>query len=88
MTRAELEKLVRELAKLPNETEWVEFKLNNANPEEIGNDISALSNGAALHEKDRAYIVFGVDDKTHNIIGTKFKPRLAKKGNEELVVVL
>ena len=28
--------LVRELRTLPQETEWVEFKVNNANPVEIG----------------------------------------------------
>lgn len=84
MKQEKLEKLVSELAKLPNETEWVEFKLNNTNPEEIGSDISALSNGAALHEKDRAYIIFGIDDEKHSIVGTTFKPRQAKRGNEEL----
>ena len=78
MTKNELEKLVSELVKLKNETEWVEFKLNNTNPEEIGKDISALSNGAALHEKDRAYIVFGINDETHAIIGTTFKPKRQK----------
>ena len=31
-----LQHLVRELAALPKETEWVEFKENNANPEDIG----------------------------------------------------
>lgn len=28
--------LVRELCKLPHETEWVEFKVNNADPHETG----------------------------------------------------
>lgn len=84
MMKEELEKLVSGLVKLPNETEWVEFKHNNDNPEEIGEAISALSNGAALHEKERAYIVFGVDNITHDIIGTTFEPRRAKRGNEEL----
>ena len=28
--------LVRELVKLPTELPWVEFKQNNANPQEIG----------------------------------------------------
>ena len=30
-----LQSLVRELAKLPNETEWVEFKCNNKQPQMI-----------------------------------------------------
>jgi len=84
MTPEESEKLVIGLTKLSSETEWVEFKLNNANPDEIGKDISALSNGAALHEKERAYIVFGIADATHDIVGTTFKPRQTKRGNEEI----
>ena len=39
--------LLHELRQLPKETEWVEFKCNNANPEEIGEYISALANSAA-----------------------------------------
>ena len=37
-----LESLVRELAKLPTEVEWVEFKCNNKEPERIAkfNNIS------------------------------------------------
>ena len=35
--------LVRELCNLPAETELVEFKRNNSNPQEIGEYISALA---------------------------------------------
>ena len=34
--------ILSELRKLPKETEWVEFKHNNDNPEEIGEYLSAL----------------------------------------------
>ena len=51
--------LVRELCNLPGETEWVEFKENNADPETIGKNISALANSAALEGKAFAYIVWG-----------------------------
>jgi len=40
--------LLHELRQLPKETEWVEFKCNYANPEKIGEYISALANSAAL----------------------------------------
>lgn len=40
--------LLRELCKLPQETEWVEFKENAADPHDIGEYISALANSAAL----------------------------------------
>jgi len=36
--------LIRELISLPNETEWVEFKHNNDEPQMIGEYISALGN--------------------------------------------
>ena len=45
---AYLRGLVRELCKLPHETEWVEFKINNKDPQEVGEYLSALSNSAAL----------------------------------------
>ena len=76
--------LVRELCKLPRETEWVEFKVNNAEPKEIGEYLSALANSAALVGKAFAYLVWGVDDKTHQVVGTRFSLTTAKVGNEEL----
>ena len=51
--------LVRELCKLPHETEWAEFKQSNSNPQEIGEYISALANSAALEGKAFAYLVWG-----------------------------
>lgn len=79
-----LDKLVNELRKLPNELQWVEFKHNNYKPERIGKDISALANSATLCEKQRAYMIWGVDDTTHEIVGTEFNLQSLKKGNQEL----
>ena len=79
-----LRSLIGELLKLPKETPWVEFKHNNANPTEIGEYLSALSNAAALEGKSNAYVVWGVEDGSHNIVGTNFKPSQAKKSNEDL----
>ena len=50
--------LVHELRRLPHETEWVEFKTNQNNPQKIGEYISALSNGAAINNKPLAYLVW------------------------------
>lgn len=66
------------------ETEWLEFKLNYLSPENIAKDISALSNGAALYGKPFGYLIFGVDDSTHDVKGTSYNYRKEKKGNEEL----
>ena len=79
-----LDKLVLELCKLPNETPWVEFKHNNYDPEMIGKDISALANSAALHEKSAAYMLWGIHDKTHEVIGTDYDLQTLKKGNQEI----
>ncbi len=79
-----LQGLLRELLKLPKETEWVEFKHNNTNPELIGEYISALSNSSALLGKQCGYVVWGVENEGHAVIGTSFKPRLATNKNQEL----
>jgi ATP-dependent DNA helicase RecG len=81
---AYLEGLVQELCKLPKEIEWVEFKLNNDKPDEIGEYISALANTAALQGKAFAYLVWGVRNSDHELVGTTFNPMAAKVGNEEL----
>lgn len=76
--------ILTELRKLPHKTEWAEFKHNNDNPEEIGEYISALANAAALTGKVSAWLVWGLDNQTHEIIGTTFNPTSTKIGNEEL----
>lgn len=76
--------LVNELGKLPTETGWVEFKENVANPQEIGEYLSALSNTAGLDGKANAYLIWGIQDGTHEVTGTSFKPGKSKKGNENL----
>ena len=76
--------LVRELCKLTGETEWVEFKVNVRNPEEVGEYISALANSAALVGKAFAYMVWGVSDQDHAVIGTSFDPGTTRIGNEAL----
>lgn len=79
-----LEGLIYELCKLPHETEWVEFKVNQSDPNQVGEYISALANSAALCEKAFAYMVWGITDELHEIVGTNFNPALRKVGNEEL----
>ena len=76
--------LVDELRNLPKETTWLEFKENIADPERIGKYISALSNSATLACKSNGYLIWGIHDETHSIVGTKFRPSEAKKGNQEL----
>ena len=76
---------VRELCRLPAENEWVEFKVNQSAPQRIGQGISALANSAALGGQPAGYLVWGVEDGTHAIVGTRFQPRKQKKGSEPLI---
>jgi ATP-dependent DNA helicase RecG len=84
MEEKELQKLITKLLAKPKECEWIEFKHNFHSPEEIGETISALSNGACLHKKPHGFLVFGIEDGTHNILGTTFSPKTKKVKNDEL----
>ena len=77
--QANIDILVKELCKLPRETGWVEFKHNNCEPMMVGEDISALANTATLKDRDFAYMVWGVEDGTHNIVGTTVRLPMQKK---------
>lgn len=80
-----LQKLVLQLLQEPNEQEWLEFKENYHSAEEIGERISALSNGACLCNKRNGYLIFGIKDHDQSIVGTTFDPKKQKaKGNEDL----
>ncbi|HLC15577.1 MAG TPA: RNA-binding domain-containing protein [Thermodesulfovibrionia bacterium] len=78
MDEKELRQLLDNLI-ASGENECVEFKCNNDDPQSLGEYISALSNSARLHDKSNAYIVFGVEDGTHKVIGTSFRRFPAKK---------
>lgn len=88
MDAKRLTQLVNSLRAMPDETEWCELKVDNIAPDSIGAYISALSNAAALVQQPTAYLVWGIDDDTHNLAGTTFKPNAAKIGNEELTLWL
>ncbi len=81
---ANLESLVLELIKHPSELPWLEFKHNNYTPQIIGQDICALANGAALEDRHAAYFLWGIDDTTHEIVGTDYNLQNLKKGGQEL----
>ena len=74
-----LDRLIEE-----GETEYIEFKRNNNDPKMIGQRLSALSNGAALHQKNYGYLVFGIEDNSLAPVGTTVSIKNDKKGNEIL----
>lgn len=77
---------VVQLASSTHEHEIIEFKHNFHSAEEIGENLSALSNSACLRNAEQAYLIFGIEDGTQKIVGTTFKPHHKKaKGNEDLI---
>jgi ATP-dependent DNA helicase RecG len=76
--------LLNRLLKIGKETSWLEFKHNCPDERELGSYISAIANSAMLADKDRGFIVFGIQDGTLARLGTSIKPSLIKVGNEGL----
>lgn len=64
--------LIKTIVSKSAEEEWFEFKENLNDKQAIGEYISALSNAAAMCKKEFAYLIWGVSNETHEIVGTKF----------------
>lgn len=75
--------IIKDIVNHYSEEEWFEFKENWFEAHGIGEYISALSNAAALCRKDFAYLIWGINDETHEVVGTKFDFRRDVK-NEPL----
>lgn len=89
MNTQELTALLDRLLREPHETEWLEFKDSNYEPQILGEYLSALANAACLAGKPRGYLVFGIQDQTHTTVGTQFDPYTVKaKGNQDLLLWL
>lgn len=74
MEQSELKKLLQKLISTW-ENEVVEFKqvTNNYSTHDIGKYFSALANESNLRDMEKAWLVFGVKDKTHTIVGTDYR---------------
>jgi len=75
-TQDELTRLLHSLLTLPAETEIVEFKKaeNSFSDSDLGEYFSALANEANLKGVEMSWLVFGVDNNTHRVLGTNYKP--------------
>src|SRR5665647_163029 len=82
----DLYNLLLELTSYPAETPWIEFKMGKGSisNEQIGEYISAMSNGATISNKPFGYMVWGIEDVTHAIKGTNLDFSNAKQGNQNL----
>lgn len=76
MTPKQLQVTLNNLRSLSAENEVVEFKeaKNTYDFTKLGKYFSALSNEANLCGKPNAWLIFGVEDKKHTIVGSQFRP--------------
>ena len=85
MSAAELIALPDRLRAEPRESEWLEFKAKRHEPQVLGEYLSALANSACLQGKPRGYLVFGIEDGSHAVVGTAFDPQADKGKGEQLL---
>lgn len=75
MTETQLKGTLNDLRSLDSENEIVEFKeaKNNYDFTKLGKYFSALSNEANLCSKPYGWLVFGIKDNDHSIVGTQYR---------------
>lgn len=96
MTESEIKYTLERLRALDAENEVVEFKEAKQDYDfrKLGKYFSALSNEANLKKVKSAWLVFGIEDKKHGIVGTQYrmdrkkldslKGEIAKKTNDRM----
>ncbi len=74
MNKAQLQTLLDSLV-TSWETEVIEFKQagNDYSTDRIGQYFSALANEANLRDTEKAWLVFGVSDKTRTVVGSDYR---------------
>jgi ATP-dependent DNA helicase RecG len=85
MNTADLTALLDRLRAEPREAEWLEFKANRYEPQALGEYLSALANSACLLGMPRGYLVFGIEDGSHSVVGTSLDPQAEKGKGEQLL---
>lgn len=78
-SESEILSVLETLLTMPSETETVEFKKaeNTFSDSDLGKYFSALSNEANLKRTRHAWLLLGVDNNTHQVVGTQYKPTRA-----------
>jgi len=74
---------ILECLKTKGELPYIEAKNSLPDKEQIGKTLSALSNSASYHNQEYAYIIWGIENGTWDVIGTEFdieKESQGKKG--------
>ena len=76
----DIKQTVLELFALKDKHEWLIFKENWFQPDTLGEQVSALSNSATIHDRQYAYIIWGVNVRSHRIVGTTFNQHCEYNG--------
>lgn len=82
MPAQDIDQLLERLLAEGCEKDWIEFKQNNADPRQVAEYISALSNSAVLGERDKAFLVYGIHDRSLEIVGTHVRFANLRNGGE------
>lgn len=77
--------LLKRLLEEKREQPWLEFKTNTWDVEAVGRCLSACANASILTGRDRAFMVWGIEDKTKKKVGTRIQLNEQKKGSDGFV---
>lgn len=80
----QLRNCLPDLLAQPEETRWLEFKVDKLDSARVGEYISALANGACLDKQSEGWLLLGVENETHAVVGTHKRLRKMRLGNEDL----
>lgn len=66
----DIKEIVKKCISYESEREWFEFKENCFEKDQVGEYISSLSNSAAILGRNCAYMIWGINNVNHEIVGT------------------
>ena len=87
MDENELRKVLDKLRE-NDEVSFVEVKLNLRDLSKIGETISALANSASWKNEKYGYFIWGLENATWKVVGTKFDLKKEKCGGQDAVLWL
>lgn len=76
--------LIDELRSERADSQWFAFRESFDGPDQVATLVAALSNSARLANQETAYVVWGVSDKSFDVVGTSFDPQGETVGSRTL----
>ncbi len=88
MTNEQVTGIIERLRALGREKDWFEFKVNNIDPQKLGENLSAVANAACLAHESYGYLVYGIRDHDFVVVGSAVDLEQEKVGNQGLLLWL